>query len=60
MAASMDDDLATVQADIRQLRADIGKMASDMRTLADNGYTRAKGQAQDSAEKIWGEMRRQA
>lgn len=60
MAASMETDLATLQADIQQLRADFAKMTTDVRTLASSGYTQASGVAQDSAEKMWGEVRRQA
>ncbi|HXC26430.1 MAG TPA: hypothetical protein VNV38_00640 [Stellaceae bacterium] len=60
MAASMDTDLAALQADIQQLRADFAKMTTDMRTFASNGYAQASGKAQDSAEKMWGEVRRQA
>ena len=60
MAASTETDMATLQADIQQLRADFAKMATDMRALASNGYAQASGKAQDSAEKVWGEVRRQA
>jgi ElaB/YqjD/DUF883 family membrane-anchored ribosome-binding protein len=60
MAASMESDLATLQADIQQLRADFAKMTTDVRTLASSGYTQASGKAQDSAEKVWSEVRRQA
>ena len=59
MAASTEPDLATLQADIQQLRADFAKMTTDMRHVAGNGMAQAKDQAQDSAEKIWGEVRRQ-
>jgi ElaB/YqjD/DUF883 family membrane-anchored ribosome-binding protein len=60
MAASMETDLATLQADIQQLRADFAKMTTDMRNAAANGYSQASGKAQESAEKMWGEVRRQA
>lgn len=60
MAASMETDFAALQADIQQLRADFAKMTTDMKSLANNGYTQASGKAQESAEKMWGEMRRQA
>ena len=59
MAASTEPDLATLQADIQQLRADFAKIAADMRGMANSGYTQAKGQAQESAEKVWDEVRRQ-
>ena len=60
MAASMETDLATLQADMQQLRADFAKMTTDMRNMASNGYSQASGKAQESAEKMWGEVRRQA
>jgi ElaB/YqjD/DUF883 family membrane-anchored ribosome-binding protein len=60
MATSTESDLATLQADMQQLRADFAKMTSDIRGIAGNRVSQAKGQAQDSAEKVWGEVRRQA
>ncbi len=60
MAASMETDLATLQADIQQLRTDFAKMTTDMRNMASTGYTQASDKAQESAEKVWGEVRRQA
>jgi len=60
MAASMETDLATLQADIQQLRADFAKMTTDIGNMATNGYAQASGKAQESAEKMWGEVRRQA
>ena len=60
MAASTETDLATLQADIKQLRDDFAKMTTDVGVLASNGYTQASGKAQVSAEKLWGEVRRQA
>jgi ElaB/YqjD/DUF883 family membrane-anchored ribosome-binding protein len=60
MAASKETDLATLQADIQQLRADFAKMTTDMRNMASTGYTQASDKAQESAEKIWDEVRRQA
>ena len=60
MAASMDNDLATLQADIQQLRTDFSKMTTDMRTIASNRVSEAGGAAQQSAEKVWDEVRRQA
>ena len=36
------------------------KMTTDARSLASTGYAQARGKAQDSAEKMWGEVRRQA
>ena len=60
MAGPMDTDLSTLQADIQQLRADFAKMTADMRNMASNGYAQASGKAQESAEKVWDEVRRQA
>jgi ElaB/YqjD/DUF883 family membrane-anchored ribosome-binding protein len=60
MAASIQPDLATLQADIQQLRADFAKITTDMRDYAGNGMSQATGKAQQSAEKAWGEVRRQA
>jgi ElaB/YqjD/DUF883 family membrane-anchored ribosome-binding protein len=60
MAASAQPDLATLQADIQQLRDDFAKMATDMRGFANNGMAQASGKAQESAEKLWDEVRRQA
>ena len=60
MAASTDNDLTTLQADIQQLRADFAKMTSDMRDIASNRVNQASGEAQESAEKMWDEVRRQA
>jgi ElaB/YqjD/DUF883 family membrane-anchored ribosome-binding protein len=59
MAAPIENDFATLQADIRQLRADFGKMTTDMRDIATNRVNEAGGKAQESAEKLWGEVRRQ-
>ena len=53
-------DLSTLQADIQALRADFAKMTADMRDLANSGFTRASATAQDSAERMWGEVKRQA
>lgn len=53
-------DLATIQADIQQLRDDFTKMSADMRAYAGNGLSSAGEQAQVSAEKMWGEIKRQA
>jgi ElaB/YqjD/DUF883 family membrane-anchored ribosome-binding protein len=60
MAASLQPDLSALQADIQQLRADFAKITADVRTIANNGMSQAKGQAQDSAEKMWGEVRQKA
>jgi ElaB/YqjD/DUF883 family membrane-anchored ribosome-binding protein len=60
MAASLQPDLTTLQADIAQLRADFAKITTDMKDYAANGMSKAGGQAQVSAEKMWGEVKRQA
>jgi ElaB/YqjD/DUF883 family membrane-anchored ribosome-binding protein len=53
-------DLTTLQSDLQQLREDFAKMSNDMRTYAGNGLSSAGEQAQVSAEKMWGEIKRQA
>jgi len=53
-------DFATLQADIQQLRDDFAKMSTDMRSFAGNGLSSAGEQAQVSAEKMWGDIKRQA
>jgi ElaB/YqjD/DUF883 family membrane-anchored ribosome-binding protein len=60
MAASTQPDLSTLQEDIQQLRSDFAKMAADMRDYAGAGVTQASGKAQETADKMWGEVRRQA
>ena len=60
MAVSVQPDLATLQADIAQLRADFAKITTDMRDYASSNMSLAGGQAQASAEKMWGEVKRQA
>lgn len=60
MAATVQPDLATLQGDIAQLRADFAKMTADMKDYAASGVSRAGDQAQVSAEKMWGEVKRQA
>jgi ElaB/YqjD/DUF883 family membrane-anchored ribosome-binding protein len=60
MAASNQSDLATLQADIQQLRADFAKMTTDIREIAGSGIGKAQGKAQESAERMWGEVSRQA
>jgi ElaB/YqjD/DUF883 family membrane-anchored ribosome-binding protein len=60
MAASIQPDLAALQADIQQLRADFAKITTDMRGFASNGIASAGGKAQESAEKIWADVRQKA
>lgn len=60
MAASLQPDLATLQADIQQLRDDFAKMTTDMRNFAGSRAASAGGMAQESAEKIWGDVRQKA
>lgn len=60
MATSLQPDLSTLQADLQQLRSDFAKMTADMREYATNGVSQAKGQAQESAEKMWDEVRHKA
>jgi ElaB/YqjD/DUF883 family membrane-anchored ribosome-binding protein len=49
-----------LQTDIQQLRADFAKMTADIRDIAGNRVNQASGAAQESAEKVWSEVRRQA
>jgi ElaB/YqjD/DUF883 family membrane-anchored ribosome-binding protein len=60
MAASTEIDVARLQGDIQQLRADFAKMTATMRELAGSGLTQAGEAAQASAERVWGEVKRQA
>jgi ElaB/YqjD/DUF883 family membrane-anchored ribosome-binding protein len=60
MAASIENDFSALQADIAQLRADFAKMTTDVRNIASNGVAQASGKAQESAEKMWGEVRQKA
>ncbi len=60
MAASAQPDLATLQADIQQLRSDFAKIATDMRGFASSSAASASGKAQESADKIWTEVRQKA
>jgi ElaB/YqjD/DUF883 family membrane-anchored ribosome-binding protein len=60
MAASIDSDFSTLQADIQQLRSDFSKMTTDLRNLATSGMSQARGQAQDSAQVVWDEVRQRA
>jgi ElaB/YqjD/DUF883 family membrane-anchored ribosome-binding protein len=60
MAASIENDFSALQADIAQLRVDFAKMTTDMRNIASNGVAQASGKAQESAEKMWGEVRQKA
>ncbi len=59
MAASIEPDIATLQADIQQLRTDLAKMASTMRDVAANSITKVGDKTQASAEKVWVEAKRQ-
>jgi ElaB/YqjD/DUF883 family membrane-anchored ribosome-binding protein len=59
-AAITPPDLTTIQSDIQQLRDDFAKMSSDMKAYAGSGLSSAGEQAQMSAEKMWGEVKRQA
>ncbi len=60
MAAATEPDLATLQGDIQQLRADFAKMTATMRDMSVGGISKAGERAQLSAEKMWGEVKRQA
>jgi ElaB/YqjD/DUF883 family membrane-anchored ribosome-binding protein len=60
MAVPDQPDTATLQADIQTLRADMAKLAADLREIASSGIARAQTQAQDSAGRVWSEVKRQA
>jgi ElaB/YqjD/DUF883 family membrane-anchored ribosome-binding protein len=60
MAASVQPDFAALQADIQQLRTDFAKMTADMRSFANSGVAQASGMAQETADKMWGEVRQKA
>jgi ElaB/YqjD/DUF883 family membrane-anchored ribosome-binding protein len=60
MADATQPDLATLQGDIQQLRSDFAKITADMRNFANSGISSASGAAQESAERVWGEVKRQA
>lgn len=60
MAVPEQADTATLQTDIQTLRADIAKLAADLREVAGSGIAQARTQAQDSADRVWGEVKRQA
>lgn len=60
MATPDQPDTATLQADIQTLRGDFTKLAADLREIAGSGISRAQTQAQDSADRVWGEVKRQA
>ncbi|HEX5322126.1 MAG TPA: hypothetical protein VFW46_23425 [Stellaceae bacterium] len=60
MAVTVQPDITTLQSDIQQLRDDFAKITADMRQYAGNGLAGVGEQAQVSAEKVWGEMKRQA
>ena len=60
MAVTAQPDISTLQSDIQQLRDDFARMTADMRSYAGNGIARAGSQAQASADKMWGEVKRQA
>jgi len=60
MADATQPDLATLQADIQRLRSDFGKITADMRNFANSGISSAGDKAQESAERVWGEVKRQA
>jgi ElaB/YqjD/DUF883 family membrane-anchored ribosome-binding protein len=60
MAASIEPNIATLQADIQQLRTDLAKMTSTMRDVAGNSIAQVGDKAQASAEKVWVEVKRQA
>lgn len=53
-------DIAALQSEIKQLRADFAKIAGTMREIASNRVSEAGQQMQQSSEKVWTEVKRQA
>jgi ElaB/YqjD/DUF883 family membrane-anchored ribosome-binding protein len=53
-------DIAALQTEIKQLRADVAKIVGTMREIASNTVAGAGQQVQDSSEKVWTEVKRQA
>ncbi|HVC53426.1 MAG TPA: hypothetical protein VND87_15515 [Stellaceae bacterium] len=60
MAVSEQPDIVTLQADVQTLRTDFAKLAADLREIAGSGIARAQTQAQDSADRVWSGVKRQA
>jgi ElaB/YqjD/DUF883 family membrane-anchored ribosome-binding protein len=60
METSVQPELSSLQSDIAQLRSDFTKMTSNMRGIAGNGIARAGDLAQESAGKVWDEVKSQA
>jgi ElaB/YqjD/DUF883 family membrane-anchored ribosome-binding protein len=53
-------DIAALQTEIKQLRADVAKIVATMRDIAGNTVAGAGQQVQDTSEKVWTEVKRQA
>jgi len=60
MADQPNPDITALQTEIKQLRVDFAKIAGTMRDIASNSVTGAGQQVQDSTEKVWTEVKRQA
>lgn len=60
MAAITESDIRTLQSQIQELRNDFAKTVADLKDVAANGMQQASGAAQASAERVWGEVKRQA
>jgi len=60
MADEPTADIAELQTEIKQLRADFAKIAGTMREIASNRVAGAGQQVQDSTDKVWAEVKRQA
>jgi hypothetical protein len=60
METSVQPDLGSLQSDIAQLRSDFTQMTTDMRGVAGNGIARAGDFAQESAGRVWDQVKSQA
>lgn len=60
MAAVTESDLHTLQSQIQELRNDFTKTVATLREVASSGVQQASDAAQASAERAWGEVKRQA
>ena len=60
MADEPTAEIAELQTEIKQLRADFAKIAGTMREITSNRVAGAGQQVQDSTDKVWAEVKRQA
>ena len=60
MADQPNADITALQNEIKQLRVDFAKIAGTMRDIASNSVAGAGPKVQDSTERVWTEVKRQA